>query len=121
MNMNVRKRLRTSLLSVALLLAAGIPGFAKHSRPVTLPHDAVVAGTTLSAGKYVVQWETHSPEASVQFVQHHQVVLSTGGRIEQRNHAYERDATVYDTAADGTLYLIEIRFAYSNKVLVFNQ
>jgi hypothetical protein len=121
MNMNVRKRLGTALLPLALLLAAGIPGFGKNSHPVTLTHDAVLAGTTLSAGKYVIHWQTHSPEATVQFVQHHKVVLSAGGRIERRDHAYEQDATVYDTAADGTMHLIEIRFAYSNKVLVFNQ
>jgi hypothetical protein len=121
MNMNIRKCLGTSVLSVALLLASGIPGLAKNSRTVTLHHDAVLSGTSLAAGQYSIRWETHSPEATVQFVKHHQVVLSTEGRIEQRDKSYDRDAVVYSTAPDGTISLSEIRFAYSNKVLVFNQ
>ena len=49
------------------------------------------------------------------------VVLSTEGRVEERDKSYDRDAVVYNTAPDGTMSLIEIRFADSNKVLVFNQ
>jgi hypothetical protein len=121
MNMNIRKCLGTSALSLALLLASGIPGLAKNSRTVTLNHDAVLSGTSLSAGKYSIRWETHSPEATVQFVQHHKVVLTTEGRVEERDKTYDRDAVVYNTASDGSMSLVEIRFAYSNKVLVFNQ
>jgi hypothetical protein len=121
MNMNIRKSLGTSALSVALLLASGIPALAKDSRAVTLSHDVVLNGTTLPAGKCSVQWETHSPEATVEFVRHHKVVLSTEGRVEERSKGYDRDAVVYNTASDGTMSLAEIRFARSNKVLVFNQ
>jgi hypothetical protein len=121
MKRNIRNFLGTSGVSVALLLAASIPGLAKNSRGVALSHDVVLGGTTLSAGSYVVEWETHSPEATVQFMQHHNVVLSTQGRIEQRDHAYEDNAIVYDTGSHGTLSLIEIRFAGSKEVLVFNQ
>jgi hypothetical protein len=120
-NMNIRKCFGTSLLSVALLLAAGIPGFASNSRTVTLQHDAVLSGTSLAAGRYTVQWEAHSPEATVEFVQHHKVVLSTEGRVEQRDKKYDRNAVVYNAASDGTMSLVEIRFAGSSKVLVFNQ
>jgi len=121
MNMNIRKYLGTSVLSVALLLASGIPALAKDSRTVTISHDFVLNGTSLPAGKYIVRWETHSPEATVEFVQHHKLVLSTEGRVEERSKGYDRDAVVYNTASDGTMSLVEIRFAYSNKVLVFNQ
>jgi hypothetical protein len=121
MNMNIRKSLGTSVLSVALLLASGIPALAKNSATVTLSHDLVLNGTTLPAGKCSVRWETHSPEATVEFVQHHKVVLSTEGRVEERSKGYDHDAVVYNTAPDGTMSLVEIRFAYSNKVLVFNQ
>ena len=140
MNMNIRKCLGTTVLSLALLLASGIPGLAKNSRTVTLNHDAVLSGTSLSAGKYSIRWETHSPEASIQFVRRHEVVVGTEGRVEERKGYYQcnvrfnaesgldkctnghdRDAVVYNTAADGTMSLVEIRFAYSNRVLVFNQ
>jgi hypothetical protein len=121
MKINIRKFPGRLALSVALLLAAGIPGLAANSRTVTLQRDAVLSGTSLAAGRYSVRWETHSPEATVQFVQHHKVVLSTQGRVEERDKGYSRDAVVYNTAPDGTMSLIEIRFAHSNRVLVFNQ
>jgi hypothetical protein len=121
MKVNIRKYLGTSALSLALLLAAGIPSFAANSRTVTLNHDAVLSGTSLAAGRYSIRWETHSPEATVEFVQHHTVVLSTEGRVEERDQKYNRNAVVYNTAPDGTLSLVEIRFANSNKVLTFNQ
>ena len=121
MNMDVRKYLGTSALSVALLLASGIPALAKDSRTVTFGHDSILNGTTVPAGKYSVQWETHSPEATVEFVQHHKVVLSTEGRLEERSESFDRNEFVYNTASDGAMSLIEIRFANSNKVLVFDQ
>jgi hypothetical protein len=117
----MRKFLGISGLSVTLLLAAGIPGLAKNSRTVTLQHDAVLNGSSLAAGRYSVQWETHSPEATVEFVQHRMVVLSTEGRIEERVKKYDRNAVVYNIAPDGTMSLVEIRFGGSSKVLVFNQ
>ena len=121
MNVNIRRSLGTSALSVALLLASGIPALAKNSRTVTFGHDFVLNGTTVPAGKCSVQWETHSPEGTVEIVRHHKVVLSTEGRVEERSKGYDRDAVVYNTASDGTMSLAEIRFARSNKVLVFNQ
>jgi len=121
MNMNIRKCLGTSVLSVALLLASGIPALATHSATVTLSHDVVLNGTSLPAGKYTVRWETHSPEATVELVWHHKVVLSTEGRVEERFKDYASDSVVYKTASDGTMSILEIRFADSNKVLVFNQ
>ena len=138
MNMNIRKFLGTSALSVALLVAGGIPGLAKSSGSVTFSHDVVVNGATLPAGEYTVQWETHSPEATVEFVQHRKVVLSTEGKVEgrkgfyrsmtlnsegrtdERTNAYGDVAVVYNTASDGTMSLVEIHFAFSNKALVFN-
>jgi hypothetical protein len=140
MNMHVRKYLGTSVLSVALLLASGIPALAKDSRTVTFSHDFNVNGTSLPAGQYSVRWENHSAGATIEFVQHRKVVFSTEGGFEERSkgygrnvvfnkagsldepaNAYDRDSVVYNTASDGTMSLVEIRLAYSNKVLVFNQ
>jgi hypothetical protein len=138
--MDVRKYLGTSVLSVALLLASGIPALAKDSRTVTFAHDFVLNGTTLPAGQYTVRWETNSSGTTIEFVKRHNVVFTTeGGFVEHskgydRNMAastastldghtiaYDRDSVVYSTASDGKMSLIEIRFAYSNKVLVFDQ
>jgi hypothetical protein len=119
--MNIRKHLWTSLLSLALLLASGIPGLAKNSRTVTLTHDVVLNGTTLPAGKYVVQWEAQSSRTTVEFARGHKVVLSTECKFEDRGNKYPSNMVVYDTASDGTSTISEIRFAGSSEVLVFNQ
>lgn len=119
--MNIRKYFGASALSVALLLAAGIPGLAANSRTVMLRHAAVLSGTNLSAGQYDIRWEAHSPDATVQFVRGRKVVLSTQGRVEARNKTYDSNAVVYNSAPDGSFSLVEIRFAGSSDVLVFNQ
>jgi len=119
--MNIKKYLGISVLSVALLLASGIPGFAKNSGTVILQQDAVLKGTTLPAGRYHVRWETHSPQATIEFMRGHKVVISTEGRVEQRDQSYDRNAAVYSLASDGSRSLLEIRFAASKEVLVFNQ
>jgi hypothetical protein len=140
MHINLRKHLGTSALSVALLLASGIPALAKDSRTVTFAHDVIVNGTSLPAGQYSIRWENHSSGATIEFVQHHKVVFSTEGGFEERSkgynrnvaanttgsmernaNAYDRDAVVFNATSDGTMSLEEIRLAYSNKVLVFNQ
>jgi hypothetical protein len=140
MNINLMKHLGTSALSVALLLAAGIPALAKDSRTVTFAHDVVVNGTSLPAGQYSIRWENHSSGTTIEFVQHHKVVFTTEAGFEERSkgyernmavnatgslegttNAYDRDAVVYNTASDGTVSLVEIHFADSNKRLVFNQ
>ena len=119
--MGIRKYFATGIVSLGLLLAAGIPALAKDSGTVTFLHDAFLHGKALPAGKYSVEWKAHSPEATVQFVQRYKVVLFAEGRIERRAKKYEQNAVVYDTAPDGAQSIIEIRFANSNKVLVFDR
>jgi hypothetical protein len=119
--MNIRKNLGTSILSVALLLASGIPGIAKDSRTVALTHAVVLSGTTLPAGKYVVRWEAQGPRTTVEFARDHEVVLSTACKFEDRGKKYPSNTVVYDTASGGTITISEIRLGGSSGVLVFNQ
>jgi hypothetical protein len=119
--MDMRKYLGMSIVLLALLLASGIPTLAKDSRHVTLGQDAVLRGTSLPAGEYVVRWTAHSPQAAVEFRQGHTVVLTTEGRIEDRGKKYDADMVLYNVAQDGTNTLREIRFAGSSQVLVFSQ
>jgi hypothetical protein len=120
MKANLKKCFGTGILSLGLLLAAGIPALAENNGTMTLIHDAVVHGKALPAGTYSVEWRTHSPEATVQFAQRYKVVLFAEGRVEKRNKKYECNSVVYELAADGSRSIIEIRFAGSNKVLVFD-
>jgi len=137
--MNFTKFIGTSVLSVALVLAAGISCLAKNSESVTFAHNVVVNGTTLPAGHYTLQWDGHGTEATVVFSQHRKVVLSTDGSIWSRKgnyrdmkavntdgaaegaNVYGAGAVVYNTDSDGTMSLVEIHLAASNKILVFNR
>jgi len=110
----------TGVLSLGLLLATGIPAAAKNARTINIDHALSLQGKNLPAGRYKVEWQTHSPEATVQFLRNRQLVATTEGRVEQRDKISRCNAVVYDTAPDGTVTLLEIRFADSNKVLVFN-
>ena len=137
--MNITKYIGTSVLSVALVLAAGVSCLAKNSESVTFSHNIVVNGTSLPAGHYTVRWDDHNPGATVVFSQHRKVVLSTDGTVLTRRGNYrsmtlvtpdkaseganvsDPMTVVYNRAQDGTMSLLEIRLAASNKILVFNQ
>jgi len=137
--MKLTKYIGLSILSGALILAAGVSCFAKNSNSVTFSHDVVVNGTTLPAGHYSIHWNGQSPEATVVFSHRRKIVLSTEGTLVTRKNSYRNLAqaapemapqatnlydsgeVVYDTAQDGTRSLVEIRLADSNKVLVFSK
>jgi hypothetical protein len=122
--MGIRKYLSILIVSVALLLASGIPGFAKNSRNIDLTRDVVLSGTTLPAGQYAVRWEAQNPQASVEFIRAprgKKVVVSTQCKFEDRGKKYDSSTVVYGAGADGTYTISEIRFAGSSEVLVFNQ
>jgi hypothetical protein len=120
--MKIRQYLGVGFLLVGLLLASGIAALAEsnYSGPVKLNQDVIVHGKTLPAGKYRVRWTTHSPEANVEFTQRNSVVVSTEGTYVDRGHKYHQNMYVTDTAANGTLRLVEVRFAGSSRVLTFN-
>jgi len=119
--MDIKRHLGTSILFVVLLLASGIPGFAKNSRTVAIAQKAVLSGTTLPAGQYAIRWEAHSNRATVEFAKGKKVILSTQCDLEDRGKKYESNMVVYNTDADGTNSIREIRFAGSSEVLVFNE
>jgi hypothetical protein len=118
--MKIRHYLGVACLLVGLLLASGITALASESGVVVLQQDVVVHGRTLPAGKYMVRWTTHSPEATVEFTHRADVVLSTEGTYVDRGQTYRHNMYVTETGANGTQKLLEIRFAGSNKVLTFN-
>jgi hypothetical protein len=123
--MKLRDYLGTSCLSAVLALACALPSLANeansHTRTINLTRDVVVAGTTLAAGKYTMRWETHSPEATVEFVRHNAVLASVAGRLEQRGKKYPQNEIVYNRAPNGSMSVNEIRFGGSSEALVFNQ
>jgi hypothetical protein len=119
--MSVRKCLGIFVVSVILVLAYGIPGFAKNAKNVAFTHSVVVSGTTLPAGQYAVRWEGQNPQANVEFVKGKKVVASAQCKLEDRGKKYDSGTVVYATSPDGSNTISEIRFAGSSEVLVFNE
>ena len=91
----------------------------KGAHQLTLSHAASIAGTQVPAGNYKVTWATRSPEATVTFENHHQVVATVEGKWVDRGILYRQDAIVLDTNADGSQSVVEIRFAGMTGALVF--
>src|SRR5579864_7706208 len=99
------------VMVLAALFVAIAPAFAKNSRVVSFGYPATLNGTPVAAGKYEVNWQTHSPEATVTIADGKRVVVAANGQWEERKTKYENNAVVYDTKSDGSRVIIEIRFA----------
>jgi len=119
--MSARKYLGIFLVSVVLVLAHAISGFAKTARNLDIEHAVVVNGTTLPAGQYAVRWEAQSTQASVEFVRNKKVIASAPCKLEDRGKKYNSSSVSYATNPNGANAISEIRFAGSSEVLVFSE
>jgi len=116
-----KKPMGIGIIGLALVLAVAAPAFAKNARMVSLGHDAVLNGTHLTEGVYKVEWESHSPELTVTFLQQKNIVATAEGRLVKRDVTYPADAIVYNTNPDGSLTIREIRLGGSKKAIVFGE
>jgi hypothetical protein len=116
-----RNSLGVSVLVLALALIASAPAFASNSRKVTLRHDVVLKGTPLQAGDYTVRWENHSSTATVTVSKEKDVLATVEGQLVERGKRFDRSAIMFDTNADGTRIIREIRLAGTTQALVFSE
>ena len=119
--MKLKRTVSVTLLAMACLMAAGAAGKAKDLRNVVLRSDATVAGTHLASGNYNVQWQVHSPDATVSFRQGSKVVATAEGKLVDRGMKCASDEVVFDETADGARVIRELRFKGSSEVVEFNQ
>src|SRR5712675_917184 len=91
----------------------------KTSQNITVDHAVTVNGQALKPGDAEVRWVTHSPQATVTFVQRKSTFTADGVFVTRPEKA-ERDAVVYRINPDGSRSLLELQFAGSNKVLSFD-
>ena len=104
------------LLTTACAVHAGGP---KTSQNINLDQALTVNGQALKAGDAEVRWVTHSPQATVTFVQRKSTFTAEGVFVARPEKA-DRDAVVYRINPDGSRSLIELQFGGSNKVLSFD-
>lgn len=119
--MNFRRSLTLSIVAIGLVAASAAAAKPKDSRDIVLHHDATVAGLRLTSGDYNVTWKTHSPEATVTFMQGKKVVATADGKVVDRGKPYDINEVVYRTGAGGDRQIQEIRFRGSSQVIVFGE
>lgn len=120
--MNVNSYLKRFAPVLGILVMTSVFATAKEQKgahQLTLSHAASIAGTQMPAGSYKVTWATHSPEATVTFENHRQVVATVEGKWVDRGVLYRQNAVVLNTNPDGSQSVVEIRFAGMTGALVF--
>jgi hypothetical protein len=118
--MKLRTRLCATVVAMALIAVIGAAARSKDSKSVLLHYDVTVAGSHLASGSYDVQWQTHSPEATVSFMHGRKIVATVEGKVVDHGATYPSDEVVYGVASNGAREIQEIRFKGSSEVIVFN-
>ena len=105
----------------AIILVACLSAAAANSRTLSFKTAVKLNGTDMTPGFYVVDWVSHSPEATVTFRRNGEVVATAAGKWVERDTKSAADTVVYSNNADGTHTLKELRFGGMKQVLVFDQ
>ena len=117
--MNTLKNIVRAMAILFTTSCVAVAAGPKTSQTLTLEHPVTVNGQALKAGDAEVRWVTHSPQATVTFVQR-KASFTADGVFVTRQEKAERDAVVYRINPDGSRSLIELQFGGSNKVLSFD-
>src|ERR1700694_5442528 len=112
---------RNIWMVAAVLLLASLWAAAGRWRKLLFKTPVKLNGAEMTPGFYVVDWVSHSPEATVTFRRNGQVVATAAGKWVERDTKAAADTVVYSTNADGTHTLKELRFGGMKQVLVFDQ
>jgi hypothetical protein len=119
--MTHRKLLQGLISGLAVLLLVSASAFAKGSRTINVSDPASLGGVRLEAGQYELNFQQHSPEATVTLAKGRTVVVTTKAKIEERNTKYQRNTVVFETKSDGSQTIGEIRLGGTNQAIVFSE
>ena len=86
-----------------------------------VPYPGTMGGTRIEAGRYKITWQEHSPDVTVSVTQGKKTVATVKGRLESRNMKFQRNMVVYNTNADGSQTISELRFGGTNTAIVFSE
>jgi len=108
-------------VALAIVLTASLWATAASSRTLSFRTPVKLNGSEMTPGFYVVEWVSHSPEATVTFRRNGQVVATAAGKWVDRDSKSPADSVVYSNNADGTHTLKELRFGGMKQALVFGE
>ena len=117
--MKFARTLPVAMLALAFVMVGTARAKSKGYQ-VNLTFNATVAGTPLSKGSYNVQWQTHSPQATITFTKGGKTVATAEGKVVDRGTKYDMNQIVYMAQPDGTRQIQEIRFQGLSQVIDFN-
>jgi len=101
-------------------------GFKTHSLPRQSRGLTLVSSTTprglaeAPTEQFVVNWETYSPEVTVNFVKAGDTVAKAQGKWVKRSNPYGYDAIVYKQNGNGSRTLLEIWFHGMSRAVVLS-
>jgi hypothetical protein len=116
--MMYRRQLRNLVSSLAVLLLAGGSALAAT---FNVPFSGKMGEAQIAAGRYYITWEQHSPDVTVTVAKGKEVVATVKARIETRDAKFQRNMVVYDTNADGTRTITELRIGGTHTAIVFSE
>src|SRR3954471_4170350 len=99
----------SALLAMAVLFATS--AFAANKTSIELKRDAVVAGKTLTAGKYNVTWEGQGQNVDLSVTKGKEVVVKTPAHLLDLPTVAANDALVMKDNTDGTRTLSQIQIS----------
>jgi len=97
------------VVGLALLLASS--AFAATKANLILTGPTKVNGTTLQAGKYVMEWDGSGPNVEVSVIQGKTIVAKLQAKLVDLKAAPDQGACVTKNDADGTPVLAGVQFA----------
>jgi len=108
-------------VALAILMTANLWAAAANSHTLSFRTAVTLNGAEMKPGFYVVEWVSHSPEATVTFRRNGQVVATAAGKWVDRDTKSPADSVVYSNNADGSHTLKELRFSGRKQALVFGE
>ena len=100
----------SALLGMTLLLAASAFA-AANKTSIDVRENVVVAGKTLSPGKYTVTWEGQGQNVDVTVAKGKEVIVKTPAHLSDLTNTAANNAVVTKNNADGTRSLSQIQFS----------
>jgi len=119
MQMDMTKILRVTVTAVGLLLAVNAEVRGAEARYLKLTRPMVVAGVDLRAAAYNVQWDRKGTRATVTFSRKGRVVATVQAECATFDRSVPNDTLYFSKDPDGLLAISALRFASTNKGIVF--
>jgi len=119
MQMDKMKIMGLTVTALGLLLAGNSEVRGAEARYLKLTRPMVVAGVDLRAAAYNVQWDRKGTRATVTFSRKGRVVATVQGDCATFDRSVPNDTLYLSKDPDGFLAIRALRFASTNKGIVF--